>query len=220
MSNAGASPPRRRGRPRGGSSEQTRRALLDAARRQFAENGFSSTSLGGIAAEVGIANSAVYHYFPDKIALYREVFEETATGIWGRMLDSVEGCSTMYEGVELLLRGRGGERQPNQSLFLSSMPTVAVLHEDLTPLLARRAELQRPVFLHLAALGVRNGELPGFDVETGAEFLRVAVMGWFFERFWHAVDPEVGIDAILTAIRAMSGGAVPKRRPAPSRRSA
>lgn len=197
----------RRGRPRGGNSDETRRSLIDVARRSFAENGYASTSLMAVAREVGIAPSAVYHYFDGKDTLYRAVFEETAPPIWSRMYDSVAVCERMIDGVEVLLQGRGGQRMPFQSAFLASMPTVARLHDELSDLLDRRTELQNPVFRHLAELGLRTGELPGFELDAATELLRTMVMGWFFERFWHLDDRVGGIDTILFALRAIASSA-------------
>jgi AcrR family transcriptional regulator len=177
---------------------------MDVARRLFAESGYASTSLVAVAREVGIASSAVYHYFNGKDQLYRAVFEDTAPIIWERMYESILPCESMIEGVEILLRGRGGQRLPFQSHFLAGMPTVARLHAELSDLLVRRTELQLPVFRHLAELGMATGELPGFDVDTGTELLRTMVMGWFFERFWHLEDRTGGIDVILVALRAIA----------------
>ena len=204
MTNSSSNSRGRRGRPPGGSSDETRQALMDVARRLFAESGYASTSLVAVAREVGIASSAVYHYFSGKDQLYRAVFEDTAPIIWERMYGSILPCESMIEGVEILLRGRGGQRLPFQSHFLAGMPTVARLHAELSDLLVRRTELQLPVFRHLAELGMATGELPGFDVDTGTELLRTMVMGWFFERFWHLEDRTGGIDVILVALRAIA----------------
>jgi len=49
----------------------TRDAILDAAERRFAERGFAGASVREIAADVGLRNQAsLYHYFPNKQALY------------------------------------------------------------------------------------------------------------------------------------------------------
>lgn len=197
-------PKAKRGRPKGGSSDETRQALIDRARAHFAEKGYSSTSLVAVAQDVGIATSAIYHYFAGKDELYEAVFEETAPVVWEQMARSIEGVDTMLEGVELLLRGRGGRRPQDASAFLAGMPTVARLHPELNHLLERRIETQRPVFEALAAMGIANGELPGFDLEDGAELLRSLILGWFFESFWLGEERLNRVEAVLQAFRAIA----------------
>lgn len=56
--------------------DATRRALISAARRQFAEGGYAATNTPAIAAEAGVTRGALYHHFADKQALFEAVVEE------------------------------------------------------------------------------------------------------------------------------------------------
>ncbi len=58
------------GRPLRTEGRQTRQAILDAALKLFAENGYYGTSLRDIATAVGVRESALYHYFPGKEARF------------------------------------------------------------------------------------------------------------------------------------------------------
>lgn len=55
--------------------DATRRALIAAARRQFAESGYAVTNTPAIAAEAGVTRGALYHHFADKQALFEAVVE-------------------------------------------------------------------------------------------------------------------------------------------------
>ena len=54
----------------------TRRALLDAAREQFAERGYAGTGREQVAAAAGVTRGALHHHFGTKEGLFRAVVEE------------------------------------------------------------------------------------------------------------------------------------------------
>src|SRR3954471_28017 len=70
-------PKRRPGdsRPQRRDPAATRRKLLTAARREFAQNGLAGARVDEIAARAGVNKQLVYHYFGDKDAIYLAVLE-------------------------------------------------------------------------------------------------------------------------------------------------
>ncbi|HLX58188.1 MAG TPA: TetR/AcrR family transcriptional regulator [Ktedonobacteraceae bacterium] len=54
-------------------AEVARQAILDAAEQVFAENGFDGARIDAIAAASGYNKSLIFHYFGDKLGLYREI---------------------------------------------------------------------------------------------------------------------------------------------------
>lgn len=57
-------------------SEKSRRAVLDAALEAFSTRGYGSTSVRDIAEAAGVSTGNVYHHFPDKQAIFRELIAE------------------------------------------------------------------------------------------------------------------------------------------------
>src|ERR1700691_2583888 len=57
------------------NAQATRTALLAAARRAFAESGFSGADVGAIAAEARVTTGAIYHHFRSKKGLFPAVAE-------------------------------------------------------------------------------------------------------------------------------------------------
>ncbi|WP_244467133.1 TetR/AcrR family transcriptional regulator [Nocardia vulneris] len=66
-------PRRRPGRPRKADAGDTKAALLSAALRLFARNGYAGTSIRSIAREVGLSESVLYAHFAGKQAIFDAV---------------------------------------------------------------------------------------------------------------------------------------------------
>ena len=70
---AGGEPARRRGRRPAG--EDTRAAILAAARSEFAARGYEGTTLRGVARVAGVDPRLVHHYFEGKDDLFTAAME-------------------------------------------------------------------------------------------------------------------------------------------------
>lgn len=62
--------PRRRGRPQARSDDETRAAIFDAARHEFASSGYAATSMDTVARRAGVSTKTLYRLVPNKAALF------------------------------------------------------------------------------------------------------------------------------------------------------
>ena len=93
-------------------AEQTRRTIVDSARRAFADDGFAAASTTAIAAAAGVTRGALYHHFADKTALFETVFVEltheldervnAAAGDAPDLRSAIEAGTTAY--IEFMTR--------------------------------------------------------------------------------------------------------------------
>ncbi|MFT6812823.1 MAG: AcrR family transcriptional regulator, partial [Ilumatobacter sp.] len=90
-------PVRRRGRPPATDSADTKRAILDSARRLFAERGYGAVTNKDVATAAGITTGALYHYVESKLDLYLEVDRDMQRTIYTRFQDAV-GSSDNFLG--------------------------------------------------------------------------------------------------------------------------
>src|SRR5262249_47372732 len=86
---------------------RSRDNLLRAATRQFAERGFSATSIDDVCRDAGVVKSAVYWHFESKEGLLAAVLEETATAWIDGIVASVQQTG---DPRERLSRAIGGMR--------------------------------------------------------------------------------------------------------------
>jgi TetR/AcrR family transcriptional regulator len=70
-----------------GQPEQTRAAILDAAMREFAEEGVAGARTDAIARAAAVNKALLYYYFKDKETLYGAVLDHVFAGLAERVLD-------------------------------------------------------------------------------------------------------------------------------------
>jgi AcrR family transcriptional regulator len=88
MSSQTSAAPRVR-RTQADRSAATRDALVTAARRLFAAQGFADVPADAIVAEAGVTRGALYHQFADKTALFSAALEAVESDIARRLADDV-----------------------------------------------------------------------------------------------------------------------------------
>jgi AcrR family transcriptional regulator len=84
---------------------RSRDNLLRSATRQFAERGFSATSIDDVCRDAGVVKSAVYWHFESKEGLLTAVLEETATAWIDGIVASVHQTGDPRERLSRAITG-------------------------------------------------------------------------------------------------------------------
>lgn len=99
--------------------------LLLAAERQFAERGALEATLSRIRADAGASVGALYHHFPDKADLYRQVWANALADyqrhFWASIADSADARTGVVAGVTEHLRWVT-EHQYRATVLMSPRP--------------------------------------------------------------------------------------------------
>ena len=151
--------------------EQTHREILDAAAALFRAQGYADTSLGEVAAFVGIGRTTLYEYFSDKEDLLASVVEDHIPGVIENMLAGMPDDGSYRDRLaELIVRGME---------FVSTNEDLGSMLMRETPRLERetqqriRASHHRLLdeIVHLCRAGIDAGELRPFDPDEAGRLV-------------------------------------------------
>ncbi|EXE61236.1 TetR/AcrR family transcriptional regulator [Acinetobacter pittii] len=83
---------------------ETRKKLIEVARRAFAEYGYTDTSMDKLTAAAGLTRGALYHHFGDKRGLFAAVVDQIDSQMAEYAQQHLEQPDDLWEG--LLLEGQ------------------------------------------------------------------------------------------------------------------
>jgi AcrR family transcriptional regulator len=182
---------------------ERRGALLRAARVVFAKKGLSAAKISEIAAAAGYSYGLVYHYFPQKEALFAAVVEETVkswedfisaarqqqAGSWDRLLYV---CTQMILGVR---------EEPEHLLLILRALTEDDAPPPVRDALARYKQQVREQLAALIEDGQREGSVaPGPPMEL-ARTLLVIVQGLAISRI---LDRDADFPSMKLVLRFLN----------------
>jgi AcrR family transcriptional regulator len=161
--------------------ERTRRAILDAATKEFAEHGLSGARVDAIAARAGANKRMLYHYFGNKEDLYLAALEQVYADIRNRerrlRLEDLPVEAAMRELV--LITWRHFIEHPE---FLSLLATENLLRARHLKRSKLVRQLHSPLVQMIANIlerGAASGEMRA-DVDPVQLYISIASLGWFY----------------------------------------
>ena len=80
---------------------ETRKKLIEVARRAFAEYGYADTSMDKLTAEAGLTRGALYHHFGDKRGLFAAVVDQIDSQMAEYAQQHREQPDDLWEGLML-----------------------------------------------------------------------------------------------------------------------
>jgi AcrR family transcriptional regulator len=156
--------------------ELTRGQILEAAEDLFSEHGYQETSLGDIAAFVGIGRTTLYEYFKDKEDLLASLVDETLPQVFKEMAEQLNsGDSYLDQLADLAVR---------LTEFVVTDPTLGLLlHREVPRLSDATQERIRVAHENLSKEyariyrgGVMGGEMRALPWDLAGRFIQDLVM--------------------------------------------
>ena len=182
---------------------RTRRELLDAALKVFAEKGFAGSAVEAIAAEAGASKVTLYAYFPSgRDDLFRELYEEINTELLDRATAAHAHASGLVDRVVALARPllEIGARPLIGPFYSNSDPTV---EPALAPV---RGHASR-VYAKLIAEDVADARHAGLmDPGVEPDTLAVLLVGAMRAALVAVSEDPAGSDRVVAGIVALTAG--------------
>jgi TetR/AcrR family transcriptional regulator len=146
--------------------ERSRRAILNAAVREFAREGVAGARTDAIARSAGVNKALLYYYFKDKETLYRAVLDQVFGGVRAAIHDAIGGQLGPREKLHRYI-GAHFDYIASNPLY-PRIVQAEFLHAGRDPSRLARIveEYFRPIFLDISALlkqGAENGDFRPVD---------------------------------------------------------
>jgi AcrR family transcriptional regulator len=196
-------PPKRTGRPR---SQAAHRAILDAARAELVEVGFTRLRLEVVAARAGVGKATIYRRWPSKEALCQELLAELA----GPHIAIAETGDTRGEMLAAVTNAMQAVRDtPFGPVIRALLSQIAGNPTLGDPFRATVVQARRDEIAAVVARGIARGDLrPDADADVATELLVGPV--YFRLMFGGELTPTFADRVVDTVYRGYARQDVPR----------
>ncbi|AEW98395.1 TetR/AcrR family transcriptional regulator [Streptantibioticus cattleyicolor] len=185
-----------------GRHRARRRQIVDAAAGLFAAKGFERTTTAEICKAAGTSTGNLFHYFPNKRAIFHAVLEEDEADGAGKAQrlaaarTADDPWTALLETVDLLA---APATRPSVPALVMEAMVQAYRDPDLAALLSRANDEERSTLTTVLRNAVVAGQIdPGLDPEATAAWVQ-ALIGALYTTA--ATDPSFDPAAQLPTLR-------------------
>ena len=172
--------------------ERSRSAILDAAERLFAEQGFDATSLNQVGTSAGVSRGTPGYFFRSKAELYQAVLDRSFAEVRDAVRAGRERAFASNEDHETILAGAVSDYFD----FLAARPNFVRLIEREALNGSRLPDGVSHLSAGQEALAAISAELGLDDSESGEAaqlLLSIISLCWFSMIHARTVAPAVGV---------------------------
>ena len=217
---------RRLGRPPASSSAETRRRVLDVARKTFAELGWEVTTNKLVAAKAGVTSAALYHYFDSKLEMYVAVYDDVQELVNQRLGAAIDTGDTFAAQFSAVLEEAHelNAGDPSLARFLASARVDLRRHQEITAAWGKRTRAGDDVVSRMIATGIATGEIAKADRVMASSYVRLVLVGLSDAVSNDNREHRIAIDGIMAALegrlfaRAAGRNGARGRRPVAARK--
>ena len=193
------------------ASQQRRRDILVAGKKEFFEHGYALTSIDRIAAAAGTTKRTVYDHFGSKDALFAEVIAFSSEQFVALLLPTAESLPTaLADGVRLFIaRLTDLVTRPDIVRFQRLVIAEAERHPQFGQVLYETAILGFPerVLAEYLRARIADGQAPAQDADRSARTVLDLTVNGARVRALMAVEGGMAVDeaAIDLALALVTG---------------
>lgn len=176
-----ATKPKRQGRPP--TIENARDRILDDAARLFARDGYDGTSLGELAASVGVTKAAIYHYFPNKQEIYEAIIVRTLEGLRRHVSQATAQTSGPEEALARFMIAHADFFEDHYDGFLTMLVGYGGMENVVMIAEAQKLRDEHEQALrHIIADGIAKGAFRPIDIDVTSRAV-LSMLNWMVRWF-------------------------------------
>ncbi|MFC3450239.1 TetR/AcrR family transcriptional regulator [Amycolatopsis speibonae] len=181
--------------------EAKRRAILDAAAWCFSEKGFEKTTTAEICRAAGISTGSLFHYFPNKRAVFVGIFEQDGDETTA-LIAAARELEDPWEAIlHVLFQVSEQLLQPVAARLVLEVAAQCARDAELAGLVQGNDRVLRDGLVGLVTRAVDAGRIdPGLDPKTAASWL-VALVDAPLSRV--ILEPDLDPTAELAVMKVL-----------------
>lgn len=185
-----------------------REAILQTAKRLFAERGYRETNLNDVAVRLGIRRQALYHYFGSKDDILFELVERAGQAVDIAARKSLESDLSPVDKLDEIVRSHVRQVLGDADVFRIQFEEVSKMQGERGDELRRSQRVYVRRVAEVIESGQREGSLVSIPPTTQALSI-IGMCNWTI--YWYDPSHGPGVEEVAAYISRLAIGGARQR---------